>query len=234
MKKTQKINLDNRLFLCAQNVRPGKIVADVGTDHAYLPIYLVENKTIPHAIATDLREGPLLNAQKNILKYNLETKIETRLSDGLNEVNPEEVDDIVIAGMGGELIAKIVARASWLKDTSKHLVLQPMSAEQELREFLAREKFKIVSEKAVVSYGKVYTVMSVFFDKNLENQNEIYPYIGALQKNLTPEAILYIKRTIRDLKNKQKGYIAEKNFEKIEQLQRIISALEKIEVPNRI
>lgn len=234
MKKTQKINLDNRLFLCAENVRPGKIVADVGTDHAYLPIYLVENKTIPHAIATDLREGPLLNAEKNILKYNLETKIETRLSDGLNEVNPEEVDDIVIAGMGGELIAKIVARASWLKDTSKHLVLQPMSAEQELREFLAREKFKIVSEKAVVSYGKVYTVMSVFFYEKLETQDKIYPYIGALQENLTPEAILYVKRTIRDLKNKQKGYIAEKNFEKIEQLQRIISALEKIEVQNRI
>ena len=194
MKNFQKINLDNRLFLCAENVRPGKLVADVGTDHAYIPIWLALNGLTPHVLATDVREGPLLNAKKNIVKFNVENKVNTRLSDGLDSINHDEVDDIVIAGMGGELIVKIISRAGWLKDNSKHLVLQPMAAEPELREFLAREGFKINLEQAVVSYGKVYTVMSVLFDNTLNDFDKIYPYIGKLKENLTPEAYMYVKR----------------------------------------
>lgn len=228
MKNFQKINLDNRLFLCAKNVRPGKFVADVGTDHAYLPIWLVLNNLIPYALATDVREGPLLNAKKNIVKFNVENKVNTRLSDGLDSINHDEVDDIVIAGMGGELIIKIISRAGWLKDNCKHLILQPMSAEPELREFLAREGFKINLEQAVVSYGKVYTVMSVLFDNTLNDFDKIYPYIGKLKENLTPEAYMYVKRTVRDLKNKLKGCKFTKNFEKADELQYIISELEEL------
>lgn len=226
MKNFQKINLDNRLFLCARNVRPGKLIADVGTDHAHLPIWLVLNDFTPHALATDVRDGPLLNAQENIAKFNVTDKVNIRLSDGLDSVRPDEVDDIVIAGMGGELIVKIISRAGWLKDNSKHLILQPMSAEPELREFLAREGFKINLEQAVISYGKVYTVMSVFFDNTLKNFDRIYPYVGGLRDNLTPEACLYVEKTVRDLKNKLKGYKFTKNFEKAEELQYIISELE--------
>lgn len=228
MKNFQKINLDNRLFLCAKNVRPGKFVADVGTDHAYLPIWLVLNNLIPYALATDVREGPLLNAQKNIAKFNVENKVSTRISDGLDSVKPDEVDDIVIAGMGGELIVKIISRAGWLKDNSKHLVLQPMAAEPELREFLAREGFKINSEQAVVSSGKVYTVMSAVFDASFSNFDRIYPYVGRLRDNLTLEACLYVEKTARDLKNKLKGYKITKNFEKADELQYIISELEAL------
>lgn len=228
MKNFQKINLDSRLFLCAKNVRPGKFVADVGTDHAYLPIWLVLNNLTPCALATDVREGPLLNAQKNIAKFNVENKVSTRLSDGLDSVKPDEVDDIVIAGMGGELIVKIISRAGWLKDNSKHLILQPMSTEPELREFLTKEGFKIISEQAVVSSGKVYTVMSVFFDASCSNFDKIYPYVGRLRENLTPEACLYVEKTVRDLKNKLKGCKITKNFEKADELQYIISELEAL------
>lgn len=228
MKNFQKINLDNRLFLCAKNVRPGKFVADVGTDHAYLPIWLVLNNLTPYALATDVREGPLLNAQKNIVKFNVENKVSTRISDGLDSVKPDEVDDIVIAGMGGELIVRIISRAGWLKDNSKHLILQPMSAEPELREFLAREGFKINSEQAVVSSGKVYTVMSAVFDASFSNFDRIYPYVGRLRDNLTPEACLYVEKTVRDLKNKLKGYKITRNFEKADELQYIISELEAL------
>lgn len=228
MKNFQKINLDNRLFLCAKNVRPGKFVADVGTDHAYLPIWLVLNNLIPYALATDVREGPLLNAKKNIVKFNVENKVNTRLSDGLDSINHDEVDDIVIAGMGGELIIKIISRAGWLKDNCKHLILQPMSAEPELREFLAREGFKINLEQAVVSSGKVYTVMSAVFDAPFSNFDRIYPYVGRLRDNLTPEACLYVEKTARDLKNKLKGYKITKNFENADELQYIISELEAL------
>lgn len=230
MKKAHntRLRLDERLYLCAKNVRLGSIVADVGADHAYLAIWLVLNEVCPRAIATDLRTGPLLNAQKNIFKYGVADKIETRLSDGLDAVFPAEVEDIVIAGMGGELIMQIIARADWLKGPAKHLVLQPMSGEAELREFLASQKFKIVAEQAVVSCGKVYTVMSVFFDANFRRCDELYPYIGRLGDDLTAENRLYIERTIRDLSNQLSGFLATQNFEKSAELQGIIARLEDI------
>lgn len=229
MKNLIKIKLDERLELCAKNVRVGKNIADVGTDHGYIAIWLVLNKISPRAIATDIRVGPLLNAQKNIKKYKVENKIETRLSNGLDKVQLNEVDDIIIAGMGGELIIEIIKSAEWLKNKSKHLILQPMSAEKELREFLFYEGFNIVSEQVVVSKNKIYTVMSVFFsDKDLVKFDILYPYIGKIQNNLSPEAFLYIKKTIRDLKNKLQGYILTKNFEKANNLKSIIFKLEKI------
>lgn len=230
MKKAHntRIHLDERLYLCAKNVRLGSTVADIGADHAYIAIWLVLNEVCPRAIATDLRAGPLLNAQKNVVKYGVADKIETRLSDGLDAVFPVEVEDVIIAGMGGELITQIIARANWLKDPSKHLVLQPMSAEVELREFLASQKFKIVAEQAVVSCGKVYTVMSVFFDANFCCCDDLYPYIGRLCENLTVENRLYIERTIRDLKNKLAGLLATQELEKSAELQGIIAQLEDI------
>lgn len=228
MKRLKKINLNNRLFLCAQNVRPQKVVADVGTDHAYLPIWLVLNDIIPYAFATDVREGPLLNAQNNVIKYGAEKKIELKLSDGLDSLSGELIDDVVIAGMGGELIIKIISRANWLRDKTKHLILQPMSAEVELREFLAKENFRIDSEKAVVSAGKIYTVMSVFFEENLKKGDKIYPYIGGLRDDMSEEACIYIKKTIRDLKNKLKGYIFTNNEKKATELKDIIIDLEKM------
>lgn len=230
MKKAHntRMRLDERLYLCAKNVRLGSTVADVGADHAYLAIWLVLNGVCPRAIATDLRAGPLLNAQKNILKYGAADKIETRLSDGLDAVFPAEVEDIVIAGMGGELIMQIIERADWLKDPTKHLVLQPMSGELELREFLASQQFKIVAEQAVVSCGKVYTVMSVFFDANFRRCDELYPYIGRLGDDLTAENRLYIEREIRDLSNQLSGFLATQNFEKASERQGIIARLEDI------
>lgn len=230
MKKAHntQIHLDERLYLCAKNVRLGSTVADIGADHAYIAIWLILNDVCPRAIATDLRSGPLMNAQKNIFKYGVADKIETRLSDGLDAVFPAEVEDIIIAGMGGELIMQIIARAGWLRDPTKHLVLQPMSAEVELREFLASQKFKIVSEQAVVSCGKVYTVMSVFFDDNFSRGDELYPYIGRLDDNLTFENRVYIERTVRDLRNKLAGFLATKDFKKSTELQGIIARLEDI------
>ena len=230
MKKAHntQVHLDERLYLCAKNVRLGSTVADIGADHAYIAIWLVLNGVCPRAIATDLRAGPLRNAQKNIFKYGVADKIETRLSDGLDAVFPAEVDDIIIAGMGGELIMQIIARTDWLKDPAKHLVLQPMSGEVELREFLASQKFKIVAEQAVVSCGKVYTIMSVFFDANFRRCDELYPYIGRLGDDLTAENRLYIERTIRDLSNQLSGFLATQNFEKAADLQGIIARLEDI------
>ncbi len=228
MMKNKNVKLDERLSMCAKLVRPGKRVVDVGTDHAYLAIWLALNEVASRVVATDLREGPLLNAKQNIIKYGVEGRVETRLSDGLDAISAEEAEDFVLAGMGGELIIKIMARAPWLKDGEKHLILQPMSAEQELREFLAREGFMVVDEQAVICAGKIYTVMSVFFRGGAVPMDELYPYIGRLGENLSEANRLYIAREIRDLKNKQKGYMATAQGDKAKTTQGIIDKLEHL------
>ena len=228
MSKDKKIKLDKRLRLCADFVRYQKRVIDVGTDHAYLALWLVLNNMATHVVATDLREGPLLNAKQNIVKYDVGDCVETRLSDGLDAVFADEVDDVVLAGMGGELIIKIIERAPWLRTREKHLILQPMSAEIELREFLAKCGFALLGEQAVVCGGKIYTVMLASFCGDTLPVDELYPYVGKLGEDLSVANKLYIEREIRDLKNKQKGYIATARFDKIEETRAIIEQLERL------
>ena len=122
------IKLDTRLKLAADEVRPGKKLVDIGTDHAYLPAFLVENGICTEAIAADIGKGPLENAKKVVsVSKDLNEKITLRLSDGLKEIRPDEAEDIVIAGMGGILISEILTSAPWVKDETKRLILQPMS-----------------------------------------------------------------------------------------------------------
>ena len=226
--KNKNLRLDERLSMCAKLVRPGKRVVDVGTDHAYLAIWLALNEVSSRVVATDLREGPLFNAKQNIIKYGVVERVETRLSDGLDAITAEEAEDVVLAGMGGELIIKIIARVPWLRDEEKHLILQPMSAEQELREFLVRDGFTVVDEQAVTCAGKVYTVMSAFFRGGAIHTDELYPYIGRLGENLSDANRLYIAREIRDLKNKQKGYMATVQADRAKATQGIIDKLERL------
>ncbi len=124
-------------------VRPGCALADVGTDHAYLPVWLAFHGLISGAVATDLRPGPLNRARENILRYGGSDRVAARLADGLSGVSPEEADDVVIAGMGGKMIARIISEAEWLKNGEKHLILQPMTSVEDLRTFLAEEGFAV-------------------------------------------------------------------------------------------
>ncbi|MCD8390969.1 MAG: class I SAM-dependent methyltransferase [Firmicutes bacterium] len=112
-----------------------KTVGDIGTDHAYVPIRLIQSGRAETAIACDVIEGPLKNARKNIAEYSLSDKIETRLSYGLDALAPNEADTIVIAGMGGDIIMKILERGEQTARGAR-LVLQPMKAQYELRKFL--------------------------------------------------------------------------------------------------
>lgn len=105
--------LDPRLSLCASFVPAGAKLADIGTDHGYLPIWLAKTGRVIHAVAADLRPGPLERAKENVRKYQVEDIVELRLSDGLQAFLPEEADFIVIAGMGGEVIASILGAAPW-------------------------------------------------------------------------------------------------------------------------
>ena len=130
------IKLSKRLSTVASFVRNGVIVADVGTDHAYLPIYLVQSKKAKKAIATDINEGPLSRARENILQNGLENEILTYISNGLNGIESNFPDDIMICGMGGELIAEILDKSNYVKNSNVNLILQPMTSVKELREYL--------------------------------------------------------------------------------------------------
>ena len=129
----EQIKINDRLLTAIPFVRQGKRFADIGTDHAYLPIYLMDKGIIASAVAADINQGPLDKAQENILKYGFNDSISTVLCDGLTKIKPDSVDDIAIFGMGGELIVKIIDEASWVKDSDKRLILQPMTHPEKLR-----------------------------------------------------------------------------------------------------
>lgn len=200
------MKLDERLALCASFVREYSKIADIGTDHAYLPVYLIKSGRADHAVAADVRVGPLENAKKNISENGLSDRIKTVLSDGLEKISPDEADDIVIAGMGGELIVKIIEAAPWLKNSSKHLILQPMTRAEELREYLCREGFRIITEKACISCKKSYSVILCEYDGAERECSDVYRYIGELDNDKSMEAERYKYVINEKLKKKIKGY----------------------------
>lgn len=198
-------SLGARLALCASLVRKGAALADVGTDHAYLPVFLALHGGIRCAVASDVRPGPLRAAERNVARYGVGDIVSVRLSDGLDAVSPDEADDVAVAGMGGELIAKIVGRAGWLKSPDKRLILQPMTSAAELRVFLAREGFAILREKAVSEDGHVYTaILSAYAPKQVCAGAGTYPYAGGLDGS-TEDERRYLLRQAVSLRKKARG-----------------------------
>jgi len=172
------MNIGARLKTAADLVRQNSKVVDVGTDHAYLPAYLVLSGRVVSAIACDIVQGPLDNAAQTVNEYNLSDKIELRLCNGLQGVDANEVDDIVICGMGGELISSIIDNAKWVRDSAKHLILQPMSAVDDLRIYLAENGFSVEKEVLVKDSSRIYIVISAYYSgKKLDFPPE-YAYVG--------------------------------------------------------
>ena len=155
------IKLSKRMKAVASMVTPGYVLADVGTDHGYVPISLVQRKKIPKAIAMDINKGPLERASAHIAEFQLEEFIETRLSDGVKKLKVGEVDSILIAGMGGELVIHILSDGMELCRSVKELILQPQSELDKVRQFLRENRYKIVDEDMVIEDGKYYPMMKV-------------------------------------------------------------------------
>ena len=193
-----------RLSLCAKMVREGSRLADIGTDHGYLPIALCRSGKIPSALACDINPLPLQSAHENIAKYNLSDKIETRLSDGLQKIHPDEASDIVIAGMGGELIRDILVAASWVKDREKHLVLQPMTRHEDLVKWLYESGFCIKRQEAVLDEGKYYTVISAHYTGETQACDLYTAIVGKLNVE-DKNSKGFLSRSLQNLRNKSKG-----------------------------
>lgn len=172
--------LNKRLSLCAEMVRKGSRIADIGTDHAYLPVWLVRAGFASFALACDIKAEPLAQGELTIKKYHAEALIQTRLCDGLNAVNPNEVDDIIIAGMGGETIVHILSGADWIKDESKQLILQPMSKHELVIDYLYKNGFELKEHNCIACDGKIYTAFSAIYCGKEVVPNEVFTYTGLL------------------------------------------------------
>lgn len=190
------MSVNNRLLKIAGMIRSGDRVADIGTDHAYLPVFLLKNGIAQKAFACDIGDGPLENARLNIERSKVDG-IELRKGDGLRAVAPDEIDTAVLAGMGGDLMARIIDDAEWIKNSRYELILQPMTAVEELRQYLCENGFCIGKECAVMSQGRIYTVIKAVFDGKVRPCDPVFRFIGRLCENIGDDELTYIKRKRR-------------------------------------
>lgn len=205
--------LDSRLSAVADLVRSGTRFADVGTDHAYLPVSLLRKGKIEYAVCSDLRKGPLKNAEETVNKYGVADKVDLRLSDGLDAYKQGEVNEIAIAGMGGLPISEFIERTEWLKTPDIHLILQPMTHAEDLRKTLYKNGFYIDKEVAVKDGDKLYIIISAYFSGVAETRTAPECVIGEIYKNTDPVSKEYLESLLKKytikyemLKNAGKDY----------------------------
>lgn len=188
------MKLSQRLETVASCVPRGSRVADIGTDHGYVPIWLVEQGIADHAIAMDVRKGPLMRAQEHIVQHKLEGRIETRLSDGLLELRPGEADTVVIAGMGGELMLRILRDGAHVWDSVARFVLSPQSELEVFRRGLESMGFAIEEEIMLREEGKYYTVIVAVRGSMHYGEGFRYRYGDCLIRKKSPVLLEYLEQ----------------------------------------
>ncbi len=190
------MDLSKRLSAVAGLVTEGASVADVGTDHGYVPIYLIERGISPKALALDIKEGPLERARTHIEAYGLADRIETRLSDGLKNVAPGEVDVMVAAGMGGKLVIKIMEEGKEVLGSLQFWILQPQSEIEKVRRYINGNGMRIAAEDMVVEDGKYYPVMKVMRGEEEPYEEWEYRYGKRLLEGTHPVLRSYLIREV--------------------------------------
>lgn len=213
---------DARLRCVAAMVGDGAVLADIGTDHAYLPITLVQAGRARRAIAADIGEGPAASARDHVRAANLDDVIDVRVGDGLSVIAPEEYDrvtDIVIAGMGGETIAAIISAAPWCKRC--RLILQPMTKTTELRRWLHDNGFAIEEEHLVRDGHHLYTAFRAVFAGG-ERPPVLADYVGALGFE---EGLPYFEQQLSHLNRRIDGMARGGNSPLLDRLKTIAAQL---------
>ena len=229
--KESRMRMNLRLSTLAQMVDQGARIADIGTDHAYLPIKLVKEGKVDFAIASDVAAGPLENAEKDIIAAGLKNKIETRLGSGLETIsNEDRIDTVVIAGMGGKLMTNILSEA-WSKNFHyATLILEPNVGEPGVREWLSAHKYQIINEKIIAEAGHIYELIKaqkVVNTINLTGWQKFFGPIILKEKNQIfyqkwRNQLVYHKKLLLNL-NKAK----EKDFNHIHQIESEIKMIEE-------
>ncbi|NTW71879.1 MAG: SAM-dependent methyltransferase [Eubacteriaceae bacterium] len=198
------MKLTNRLLTVAKHVDNDAVVADIGTDHGYIPVYLVEKGISEKIFATDINEGPLKSAEKQIESHKMSEKISTRKCDGLSCLGGERIDNIIIAGMGGILIKEILEKDKIIALNAKKLILQPMVAQEEVRKYLLENGFLIINEDLAKEKDRLYQIIVASpGEKNQGETKQIYFHIGKhlIENNhpLLPEFIGKMERKFKKI-----------------------------------
>ena len=211
------MKLDIRLRMVAGLIRPGIPLADIGTDHAYLPVFLVENDIIPSAVASDVKIGPMENARKTIVKSGLQDKVVPVLSDGLKEI-PHSFTDFCMAGMGGELIAGILEESPWVQKEGNHFVFQPQTHPEDLRRYLYDNGFEILKEDVVKDRTRYYLAIEAVCTGVTEEHREADYYIGKLRETTSIHKGKYLEKVASRLDVKLKATRDEKYGKLIDEI----------------
>ncbi|MBE7028581.1 MAG: SAM-dependent methyltransferase [Ruminococcaceae bacterium] len=197
--------LSPRLLLIANAAKGTGTVLDIGTDHAYVPIYMVLKHGAKRAIAADINKGPLERAEENIKKFGLSDKITTCLSDGLKEFSPLDADTVIIAGMGGTLISRILDDSPQMKEEGIKFVLQPMTAEDELRRYLEKNGYEITDEFMTCEGEKLYTVITAEKGTQKKCEEVFYHVSKKLYEKKDRFFRLFLERKINEFKKVNDG-----------------------------
>lgn len=235
-KKETNVVLSKRLQAIASFVTTGSRTADIGCDHGFVPIYLVEQKIIPKAIAMDIGKGPLQRAARHIQEYGLEDQIETRLSNGMEQLKVGEVDTVILSGIGGPLMIQILEAGREIVRSLKELVLSPQSEIEQVRRYLVEQLFWIKEEKMVLEDGKYYVVMHVIIEnksaktKQEEWKNVEYRYGRSLLEEKEEVFLSYLKweeQTKKQLVNKLKQTNTNRVIKRQEELENDLYLIEE-------
>ena len=199
--------LDKRLGSVADFVRQGAYVADIGSDHAYLPLWLTLSGRAVGAVASDVVDGPVARSAANVSAYGAEDKVKVMRADGLAGVKGLPITDVVVAGMGGELIASIISAADWVFNEKYRLILQPMTHSEILRHELLSWGFSIIDETLTESADgkRIYVTMCAEYvgENTLDNWSKGELLLG--KKNIERGGELFEK--LCDRLEKQYLYI---------------------------
>ena len=227
----KQLELTPRLRAVADLVPEGAALADIGTDHAYLPVCLLLGGKISCAIAADLRPGPLNRAKLTAKEYDCSENLDFRLCDGLSAIAPGEVDTIVIAGMGGETIASILQAAPWTKSAEYTLILQPMSAQNDLRAWLWRSGYSIDQEQIICEGNKLYNIMIISYGgakpMSIGEEWAGLQWQGMEQELRDDYLERLLEKTSRAIDGISQG-TGEKDRSRLEELQQVHTSLQKM------
>lgn len=199
------LSLPPRLQTVASLVRKGSFVADVGTDHAYLPIWLAENNMISGAVATDIAIGPLDRALRNIKSSNLPCEISTALTPGLLGIDKYAPDDICICGMGSETIIQILEASEYVNNSNVRLILQPMTKAEFLREWLLENGFFIADEKLCYDRDKLYQIIVAQYHGEKSSISEYAALVGTDAMKSSEHYKLHLQNILKMQNKKFEG-----------------------------
>ncbi|CDZ75103.1 putative methyltransferase [Peptoniphilus sp. ING2-D1G] len=228
------INISERLKKIAYLADKGKIVADIGTDHGIVPIFLIVENISHKVIASDISKKSLKKTIDLIKEYNLEDKVETRVGDGLKVLKSGEVDNLIIAGMGGILISELINKDMEIAKQMDKIILQPMQATEHLRKYLCEKGFEIIDESIIHEDKKFFEIIVAKYTGEINLRDDIFYKIPLIcykrkdkvLKDFLLNEIKYNKNILNELKKVSKSERIEKREEKllklIEEYERLI------------